>query len=315
MIQKGNFRAMGSTITVILDSDKPSDGPVVIRQIRHWFDEWEDMFSRFRPDSELNRLNRSSGSPFRTSAELMDVLILAHTMREWTDGLVTPTVLDALKFSGYNVDFTHLATDAIHSWLNSSPPVPESLDFELDTSTNEVTLPRGVHLDLGGFAKGWCAHQAIKRLRSSFPVLVNAGGDIACSGSQMNGDGWLVGIEKPYSPQEYTSLIHLTGGGLATSSTEYRRWMKEGTLQHHLIDPRTGLPAVTRIISASVAASSVMQAEAAAKAALIAGSTQAVRWLDEQKDLAYLLQMDDGTLITNPIFESLQARNHDSILL
>jgi len=302
MIQKFEFRAMGSRILVVVDS---TDGEVLetVRQVPLWFDHWEDIFSRFRPESELSRLNRSNGLPFTASQELIDVLQLSQKMREKSLGTVTPLVLDALIHSGYDADFdTMLATPRI-LLSNDLPLPPDSFDFELDSSTNQVWLPTGVHLDLGGFAKGWAAHKAMTRLSAMAPCLVNAGGDIAISGAQADGAPWLIGVENPLDPGENIALVQVSGKGIATSGKDYRHWLVNEQVQHHLIDPWTGLPAVSDVFSATVIAADVMIAETASKTAVIGGSENGRNWLDAQEDLAYLLQLENGKIMTNSLFE------------
>ncbi len=302
MIQKFEFRAMGSRILVAVDS---TDGDVLetVHQVPLWFDHWEAIFSRFRPNSELSQLNRSNGKPFSASQDLMDVLLLAKKMREISQGTVTPLVLDALIHSGYDADFD--AISALPQILRSGdiPLPPASLDFELDPVTNQVRLPVGVHLDLGGFAKGWSAQTAMIQLSAMAPCLVNAGGDIAISGAQSDGAPWLIGVENPLIPDENIALVQVAGKGVATSGKDYRHWLVNEQVQHHLIDPWTGLPAVSDVFSATVIAADVMLAETASKTAVIGGSENGRKWLDAQADLAYLLQLENGEIMTNSLFE------------
>ncbi|HBF41862.1 MAG TPA: FAD:protein FMN transferase [Anaerolineaceae bacterium] len=301
MMQTSEFRSMGSRIFVALDG---SDARVFAasRQVPGWFTRAETIFSRFDPESELSRLNCSHGSVFHASREMIEVLQLAKEFRQRTRGLITPTVLDALINSGYDADFSSILSQQ-QGGLHEQLLPPDAMDFDLDATAGTVILPRGIHLDLGGYAKGWTAHQAMLRLSEFAPALVNAGGDIAISGPQRNGDPWLIGIENPLNPEENVAMVNLAKGGIATSGKDYRHWMKGGKLQHHLIDPWTGLPAVSDVFSATVIAPDVMLAEAAAKVAVIAGSGAGREWLDSQDSLAYFLQMENGQILSSFSFE------------
>ena len=274
-----------------------------VHQVPLWFDHWEAIFSRFRMDGELSALNRSNGKPFTASQEMMDVLQLAQKMREKSQGTVTPLVLDALVHSGYDADFDSIAAFPRILRSGNIPLPPDSFDYELDPITNQVWLPAGVHLDLGGFAKGWAAHTAMLRLAALAPCLVNAGGDIATSGTQADGAPWLIGVENPLNPAENIALVQVAGKGIATSGKDYRHWLVNEQVQHHLIDPWTGLPAVSDVFSATVIAVDVMIAETASKTAVIGGSDNGRKWLDAQADLAYLLQLENGKIMTNSLFE------------
>jgi thiamine biosynthesis lipoprotein len=81
---------------------------------------------------------------------------------------------------------------------------------------------------------------------------------------------------------------------VATSGTDYRRWKKDGAWQHHIIDPRTGHPATSDVLSATVVAPSVVDAEVAAKTVLISGSLDGLRWLEDHPSYAGLLVLADG---------------------
>ncbi len=294
---------MGSKILVAVDSTE-SKVLEIVHQVPLWFEEWENTFSRFRPESELSRLNRSNGKPFDASKSLMTLLELAQTMREVTRGAVTPLVLNALIYSGYDVDFDALKAQSRGLDLGHLPVPPDACMFEIDASANRVLLPEGVHVDLGGFVKGWAAHQAMQRLDEFAPCLVNAGGDIAISGQMADGMPWLIGVENPLAPEEHVALIEVGGRGIATSGKDYRRWLVGGEVMHHLIDPWTGMPAVGDVFSATIIAGDVMSAEAAAKAAVILGSARGQAWLDEQPGIAYLLQLENGEIILSSLFES-----------
>jgi thiamine biosynthesis lipoprotein len=302
MIQTKDFRSMGSRIFLVLDSSDPQAFEA-IQQVPGWFRRAEAIFSRFDPESELSRLNHSQGSLFHASPEMIEVLLLAKNVREHTDGLITPTVLDALINNGYDTDFSSLKY--LHPSGGSRIQLlpPDALDFELDATAGTVLLPKDVKLDLGGFAKGWMTHQVMTRLSALAPVLVNAGGDIAVSGPRSDGDSWLIGVENPLDARENVAMVNLVEGGIATSGKDYRRWMKDGKVQHHLINPWTGLPAVSDVFSATVIAPDVMTAEAAAKVAVISGSKAGCDWMESQDDLAWLLQLENGQIISSLSFD------------
>ena len=115
-------------------------------------------------------------------------------------------------------------------------------------------------------------------------------------GPRLDGHGWPVGISDPFHPGESLELLGLARGGVATSGRDFHRWERQGVWQHHILDPRTGLPAATDVLTATVIAPSTVEAEAAAKVAVILGSEHALAWLDERPSLAGLLVLDDGSV-------------------
>ena len=86
-------------------------------------------------------------------------------------------------------------------------------------------------------------------------------------------------------------------GGVATSGRDYRRWTRNGTWQHHILDPRTGRPAQSDVLSATVIAPTAYEADVAAKTALILGSRDGLEWIEAHPALAGLLVTDEGQVI------------------
>ena len=285
---------MGCKMLAVVDSETESTS---LSQVPEWFEEWEQILSRFRYDSELTRLNQTHEQPVPVSATLWNVLHAARNAERMTDGLVTSTLLDALIEAGYDRpfdDLPHQATFMTAPVLAASPPLTT---IAVEDSTRSVTLPPGLSLDLGGIAKGWCADQAMKRLGRECPALVNAGGDIAISGPRADGSQWQVGIADPLHPGEEIETMYLNACGVATSGKDRRRWTRNGVLQHHIIDPFTGQPAETDLLTVTAIAPSVMEAEAAAKAAFILGSRAGMWWIEARPELAALFILDNGQML------------------
>lgn len=308
------FRAMGSQILIAMDTDSAILNKAV-QEAMTWFEEWEQCFSRFRLTSELTELNRHSGQYWQVSSTFWEVLQLAKTAENKTDGLVTPTVLNALEEAGYDISFEEVGQN-MNSYLQQSFVAADAgQKIEFDEMNHSVRLPYGVRLDFGGIVKGWAAQQTMIRLRAYAPVLVDAGGDIAVSGPMQAGSPWAIGVADPIQTDHSLGLVMLPEGGIATSGRDFRRWLKGNQWQHHLIDPRTQRPAETDILSATVIATDVMEAETWAKTALILGSQAAVSKLDQESGLAYLLVLEDGSTIETPQFsryrwnEKWQIRN------
>jgi FAD:protein FMN transferase len=293
MINKHEFKAMGCHMLAALDL--PLESPhTQLEQVPGWFETWEQSLSRFRETSELNLLNSSAGMPLPVSETLWEVLQTALESERLSFGLVTPAVLDALVMAGYDHSFDQLTRVPSYLMTDHFAPVGLLSDVLLDESARTVCLPPGLRLDFGGIAKGWAADQTTRELAASGPALVNAGGDIAVSGSQSNGEAWPIGITDPFNPEANLEILMVEQGGVATSGKEYRRWQQDGIWQHHIIDPRTGMPAQTDVLTATVIAPSAVEAEVAAKVALISGSRVGLEWLDSNSSLAGMLVLEDG---------------------
>jgi thiamine biosynthesis lipoprotein len=250
VIARHAFRAMGTEVECQLD------GPVdACHAVEHEFARLEALLSRFRPGSQLSRLNRLGS--LAAGPDLLEVVRLALDARARTDGLFDPTVHDAVVAAGYDRSFELLTCDGI-----AGPARPCGGAVELDGRT--IRLAPGVRLDLGGIAKGYAVDRAVSLLARSGACLVNAGGDLAVSGGL-----WPVAVEHA------DLTLELRGGALATSGRDRRRWTRGGEERHHLIDPRSGFPADGNLVCATVYAPTAVEAEVLAKVAFLTGDVDA----------------------------------------
>ena len=266
--------------------------------------------SRFRPDSELSRLNAAGGAVTTISELFADLLEAALRAARLTDGDVDPTCGQALADIGYDRDFAELragqARDAGVPAAGGPPPrlrragrVPGWRNVQLDRARRQVRLANGAQLDLGATAKAWaadrCAEIIAGRLGSG--VLVSLGGDMAAAGPALG--GWRVRVTDDHAagPEAPGQTVTISSGGLATSSTTVRTWtVGGGRRAHHIINPATGEPARSCWRTVSVAAGSCVDANTASTAAIIR-SAAALPWLSDAGLPARLVR-EDGSAET-----------------
>ena len=241
--------------------------------------------SRFRDDSELATL--PSGRPVEISPLLATLIEAALSAAQATDGLVSPTLGNALASLGYDRDWNEMGALAGRSQpAVRVRPAPSWRQVRLDR--RQLTVPRGVRLDLGATGKALTADLIAAEIAESLGVgvLMALGGDIATAGPTPDG-GWNVLVQdQPGDPSVVVALP--PGGAIATSSTQSRSWQVSGNQLHHILDPRSCRPAETVWRTATVAASSCVRANALSTAALILGLA-APGWLAEQGHAARLV--------------------------
>lgn len=234
--------------------------------------------SRFRADSELCALPRD-GRPATVSPLLAEAIGVALRAARLTDGDVDPTIGGALDAAGYDRDFV-----AITPRRRGVVPrqIPGWRSVRLDGRT--LTMPPGTQLDLGATAKAWAADRSAARIagQSGAGVLVGLGGDIAVVGPAP-AECWKIRVQDiaghpEDDPEGPYAIVAIRDGGLATSSVTARRWRRGGDILHHILDPRTGLPAEAVWRTVSVAAGTCADANAASTAAIIRG-VAAPSWL------------------------------------
>jgi FAD:protein FMN transferase len=235
--------------------------------------------SRFRADSEICALR--GGRAEQVSPLLAEAIAVALRAADLTDGDVDPTVGAAMAAIGYDRDFEDIQRTGPEARITVTQ-VPGWREVRLEGRT--LTMPEGVSLDLGATAKAWAADRSAARIaqRLGCGVLVSLGGDIAVAGPPPEA-GWRIRVQDVTgspddSPQGPYALISIRDGGLATSSTSARRWQRGGDVLHHILDPRTGLPAEPVWRTVSVAAATCADANTASTAAVIRGR-RALGWL------------------------------------
>jgi thiamine biosynthesis lipoprotein len=288
MLFRIDFRAMGTNMIAMLDSSS-SQAPDELSQVPNWFEDWEQTLSRFRKDSELNQLNRSAGWPVHVSQTIWEVFQAAVAAETASEGLVKATVLDAMLNIGYDRSLEELPHERPLQEVTPWNKIPSLAEVSLDEKNQTICLPADVHLDFGGIAKGWAAQQAANKLSKWGPALVSAGGDMAITGERPNAELWPVTIDDPFNQGEVIANLGLSACGIATSGTDYRRWKMGGRWNHHIIDPRTGQSAQTDLVAASIIAPDVLQAEMAAKAVIILGSQDGMRWIEARPGFSAML--------------------------
>jgi thiamine biosynthesis lipoprotein len=262
------------TVRVVLADGRPVDQAPEARVaeraeelVRELMDEVSASASRFRPDSDLSRVNRAAGRLVPVRQLTLDLVEVALTAARRTDGACDPTVGRHLLAAGYDDDI-----ETVRGRCTAVDGAPRAAAawraVRVDRTLTCVGVPRGLALDLGATAKAWTADEAAVRLVRALgrPALVALGGDVAAAGE---GTTWPVSVSELENGRG--ALVGLEPGGIATSSTQGRRWVTTAGEAHHLIDPRTGRPVAGPYRTATVIADTCAEANALSTAALVWG--------------------------------------------
>jgi thiamine biosynthesis lipoprotein len=289
------FRAVGTTCSAAVTAgvgDALRAGRA-LAAARAEVDACEAALSRFRPESDLSRLNAAGGEWLSVDRRLVEALRLALRAREVTDGRFDPTVLPALVAAGYDKSFEQL-----------DERVPRRADgwragaaIEVDEAFGRARIERGAAVDLGGIGKGYAATRALDAMQEAWQGmpggLVDLGGDLALAGSTPEGGPWQIAIADPRRRGTTAGLLLLGGGGVATSGRDLRRFGPGGSL-HHLIDPSTGEPALPGPLAVTVVAATAAEAEAHATALAISGREDAAAHVAAHPTLSALFIPSEG---------------------
>ena len=263
--------AMGTDCLLILHGlEGDPAGEEALERAAQQVRRYEERFSRFRPDSELTRLNDSPQGQVQVGAELGALVARSLGYARVSGGLFDPVVLDDLLALRYDRTFEDVRARP-HEKAVVEAPRFRWRDIRVDAAHHVVARPCGARVDLGGIAKGAAADAAIAELSSYPGALVDLGGDIRVRGRPADADSWIIAVEDGQSEDGSLDYIRLRDGAVATSSLRKRRWRHNGDAVHHIIDPRSGQPARSGVLQCSVIADTTEHAEVAAKVGFIRG--------------------------------------------
>lgn len=329
-VAAARFAALGTTASVtVTEAAHLELGEQILRNTLR---ELDRTANRFRRESELSRLLAHEGRPVRVSARLLELLGVALRAHQLTGGLVDPTVGQALTDLGYDRDHTLIHPD--HGTTMPPRRAPGMAGIVVDAASRIVIVPPGVRLDLKATSQAFTLYRTAATIagRCRGGVLVTLGGDAACAGVAPVG-GWLLDVSDPScialvseprrpwregaqsamrasldSYDEPTPapavlagsgrpVVAVRDGGVATSSTNTRSWIRNGRVIHHLVDPRTGrnVDAVWSTVSVAAAAT-CLDANTASTATMVM-CENAPGWLDNLH-LPSWLRRDDDTDLT-----------------
>jgi FAD:protein FMN transferase len=261
---------------------------------------WADRLTRFTTTSDLARLNASPADRVPVRPTLAATLDWARQAQALSDGIVDVALLDA------RLAAEAVAAPTAGAWTAGCPAIDRTWSMDRGRRGSHVRRPPGLRFDLDGVAKGWLADRALDRLDAFPAAIVDADGDIAVRLG--HGQRWRIGVADPRSRGVDLLVLDLVGSdrhggrrfGLATSGTSVHRWLHDGRVAHHLIDPRTGEPARTDVVQATVLARTAREAETLAKTAVILGSDAALDILGRPGVHGAILLTDRNELLLTP---------------
>ncbi len=296
-------RSMGGRLEIHVDPGPAGDRAVAeahAARVARRVDRWAARLSRHAEDSELSALNAESHEGVAVGPTLGAALEAGRRAIRESEGLADVTLLDA-RLAAEGPAAGRLAADAAVSHART-------LDWSIERNSRGRSIVRrspGLRFDLGGVAKGWIADRALRLLDCWPGAVVDADGDMAIRCAP--GAFWEVAVDDPRRPDASLALLRLRAShgvpahwGVATSGTSIHRWNVAGRPSHHLIDPRTGQPAVTDVVQATVVAETAFRAEVLAKAAVIAGSGAGFALLDRARPFGAVLLTERGEVLALP---------------
>ena len=235
---------------------------------------YEALMSRTIEGSDVWRINHAGGQPVAVSRETIEVIEAAREVSEKCGGVFDITIAPASTLWDFTSGRKALPdADALES-------AAALVDYrKLIVDGDEVTLPDGMMIDLGGIAKGYIADRVKQYLidRGVESAVLSFGGNIVTIGTKPEGKPWRVGIQDIDKPTgEYMLVAESRGGSIVTSGIYERGFDLDGVYYHHILDPRTGWPVQNELASVTIFSESSMQGDALATAAFALGTEQGI---------------------------------------
>lgn len=272
---------MNTTITlkVVQTSEPTVTINEAIEEAYGEFDRIVRQYTRFNENSELSNLNRQNGAWVQVTDEFFELITKMLELAKETEGAFDPTIIDFLEIYGYdkNYDFSKLENPRLDQIVKERVANrPSWREIELRPEAKEVKLAKDQRLDLGGIGKGYaidCAYNKMYEKHEVKNFLIDAGGDIRVSGTNVEDKKWRVGLkvmkerEGKLEP-EIAGEVELDSGQALASSGSWARKVKQF---HHLINPITGKPHNPNYSTVFVLAPTATEADAWGTALFIGG--------------------------------------------
>ena len=224
--------------------------------------------------SAVSALNRSG---MAEDAELAALTSLSLTVGALSEGAFDPTiapVMDAWDFTG---DTPRVPSDAELAALLARGGLQN-----IAVDGNTITLSDGAQLDLGGIAKGY-AGDAVRTVFAKFDVtgaVIDLGGDVGLLGTKPDGSDWRVAVKDPADPSKFLGVLTAANTFVVTSGIYERGFEENGVRYHHILDPKTGKPARSGLVSVTVVCGNGAWADALSTACFVLGEERSLALRD-----------------------------------
>ena len=273
--------------------------------------EYEQQYSMYLPDSQISRINEQAGKDYtEVSQQCLVLLQQAIAVSAQSNGLFDITIAPLTRLWDITAEHPRVPLPQL---VEQAKQLGDYCDILIDGNRVMLRNP-GQAIDLGAVAKG-AACTIIRQVAQEYEIktgYVSVGGNLIVLGKDPQGEDFRFAIRDPQGEaSEYIATLSLTGSTMATTGA-YERWFEQdGKRYHHIIDPRTGYPAESDLLSVSVISEDGMLADCMSTALFIEGKQAALQRMQEE---AYQLVIvdTDGNIYYSPSLEGNIQLNTDN---
>lgn len=287
------FLAMDTVMSVTVYGP---DGDAALEAVEEEIKALEGLLSVTDKGSEIYAANHSGGKPVTLSPETAELLSTALGLCAETVGALDVTIYPVVRAWGFTTGEYRVPEEAELARLL------ERVDYtRVALEGNSLTVPEGMELDLGAVGKGYAADrvEALLRELGVDCAKLELGGNIHLIGAKPDGSPWRVAVRDP-SGEGYMGVLETDGGAVVTSGGYERYFVQDDITYWHIIDPKTGHPAESGLVSVTVAARSGVLADALSTALFVMGREKAEDFWRARRDFEFILIGEDGSVTVTP---------------
>lgn len=243
-------------------------------------------------DGDIARLNTDKQATL--SDDTIALLKRAQKISASTGGLFACTIEPVMEAWGFtNGNYTVPDDATLQSLLAHVD------DTQIAIDGNTVTIPADVKVDLGGIAKGFTSDRVMELFSADGVTsgIISLGGNVQTLGTKPDGSLWRVGIQDPDDSSGIIATIEVADKAVITSGGYQRYFEQDGTTYHHIIDPRTGMPADSGLTSVTIVSDDGTLADGLSTSLFIMGKEAALDyWRAHRDNFDVILVASDGSI-------------------
>ena len=273
----------------------------------------DDLLSATKEDSEISKINKSAGSFVTVSDEVIRQLEAALEVSRRSGGAFDVSVQPLVSLWGFGTENPHVPGPEV---------IEEALRYvdyrKIEISGSSVRLSEGMSITLGAIAKGYAAKELSEMLKSRgiSSAILSLGGNVQAIGSKPDGSKWRVALQDPKNPAGTAGLFELSDMAAVTSGGYERYFEQDGKIYHHILDPKTGYPSGSGLISVTIVCRDGMTADALSTALFVLGEDKAVEYWRAYGGFEAVLITEDGRmLVTEGLRDSFRQNGENYSLV
>lgn len=294
------FYGLG-TVNYIKVYDCPDEN--ILQLAVNRVNEIEARMSAFLSDSDISRINQYAGSELvPIHPETMELLKNAMRYAELSGGAFDITVRPLVELWGIGKKNNYIPSE---QKILQTLKLVNAKDLIINQELGLAGLKNsGQKIDLGGIAKGYAADE-VKRILHENNIknaLINLGGNVLTMGHRPDEEQWKIGVQNPLSPTgNYLGVLNVSEKTIVTSGSNERFFIKDGIRYHHILDPRSGKPTQTGLLSVTVVSDTSLEADVITTALFVMGLEKGIAFLREFAADAIFITENLGIYLTEGI--------------